>query len=125
MKVEEKPYLKTHGNGKPYFDWWRKGTSCPTLRYERLISHVAMCFKAHNKDITYIPSDQEMRQIARAFARWEGDVYANVDEMHWKAVHQQLKWLFTEQDLSHVDSKHMGQVRLHYIGMYLLEKALK
>lgn len=125
MKVEEKPFLKSHDNGKPCFSWKKRGSNTPTHLFKMLIGHIAQHFIAHNKDINYVPMRKENVYLARTFARWLGDVYANVDEMHWKAVSQQIEWLFTQQDLLKVNRSHLNMVQLHFIGKNMLEELLK
>lgn len=125
MKVERKPYLKTHDNGKPYFSWKKRGSNMPTHMFKMLVGHVGQHFIAHQKDIDYVPSSIENAYLAKTFCRWLGDVYANVDEMHWLAVNQQIKWLFTKQDLLAVHPKQKHMVQLHFIGRNLLEELLK
>ena len=125
MNVEQKPFMRTHGDGKPYFSWKIRGTNRPTQLYKCLISHIAQHFIAHDRDATYIPSNQENAHLSRTFARWLGDVYANVDEMHWRAIEQQIKWLFTKQDLFAVSSRQKHCIQLHFIGKNMLEELLK
>tara|TARA_B100001094_G_scaffold147884_1_gene143262 strand:+ start:368 stop:745 length:378 start_codon:yes stop_codon:yes gene_type:complete len=125
MKVEEKPDMKVHGSGKPYFSWKKKGSDSPTHLFKMLIGHIAQHFMAHERGIDYTPSSQENAFLARTFSRWLGDIYSNVDEMHWRAVEQQIKWLFTKQDLLAVSPKQKHMVQLHFLGRNMLEDFLK
>ena len=74
MKVEEKPDMKVHGNGKPYFSWKKRGSNMPTHMFKMLVGHVGQHFIAHQKDIDYVPSSIENAYLAKTFCRWLGDV---------------------------------------------------
>ena len=73
MNVEQKPFMRTHGDGKPYFSWKIRGTNRPTQLYKCLISHIAQHFIAHDRDATYIPSSQEEFDKRVQQAREEAD----------------------------------------------------
>jgi hypothetical protein len=125
VSVEEKPLMATWANGKPLFSWKKRGSACPTPLYKSLIHHIAQHFIARDKDAAYAPARKEYEYLARSFARYLGDIYINVDEAHWRAIDQQIKWLFTKQDLSQTGASHRTCVQLHFIGKNLLEELLK
>ncbi len=125
MKAESKPSMRVHKSGKPYFSWKKKGSNCPTHLFKMLIGHIAQHFMAHGRDADYTPTPGECAFLAQTFSRWLSDVYLNVDEAHWPAVEQQIKWLFTKQDLLLVNPRQKNMVQMHFIGRNMLESFLK
>ena len=126
MELKQKTYIETKKDGRtPHFRWKLRGTNRPTLLHKCLVNHIAQYYMIHGKDDSYAPSNKEAEYLAQTFARWLGDMYINVDEAHWKAIGQQINWLFTKQDLSKVNPKQQHCVQMHYVGRNLLEELLK
>lgn len=125
MEVGAKPFMKTWKDGKPFFSWKKKGAYRATHLYKMLIGHIVQHFIAHNKDASYSPTNKERVHLARTFTRYLSEIYANVDEMHFRAVEQQVNWLFTKQDVFATKTGHKSCVQLHFIGRNLFEELLK